>query len=158
MYGFELSGDWNNVKGAGSNDFTLFGGVIPGNISANGSIDYTFKIGPRIGIAMGDRNQVLPYVGAGWAYSKVSVAGDISVLGVPVGNFNASDKLSGWYVEAGVDWRISQTWSAKIAYIYTDHGNLNFAANTILGSVPLQTPLESQAVKFGLTAHFSTGG
>jgi outer membrane immunogenic protein len=154
VFGLDGTINWNNVKGSGSNDFALFGGVIPGNIAANGSLDYSLTFGPRIGIALGERNQWMPYFGAGWAYGKVSTAGNISILGFPVGSFDASDKLSGWYLEAGLDYRINRTWSMKFAYQRKDLGNLNFTAQTILGDVNLATSIITQEAKFGLTAHF----
>lgn len=154
VYGVETDANWASVKGAGSNDFTLFG-FIPGNVTSNTSIDWYATVRGRLGYALGDRQQWLPYLTGGYAIGRVSASGSATVSGFQIGTFNTSQVKSGWVLGGGVEYQLpARNWSVKTEYLHVALGDISGTAQTIGGDVPVSGKASFDVVRVGLNYRF----
>ncbi|WP_029005647.1 outer membrane protein [Azorhizobium doebereinerae] len=88
--------------------------------SSNGALssklDYFGTVRARLGYAF---DRVLPYVTGGfaWGNNKISTPG-----------ISESNTLTGWTAGAGVEYALTNNWTARAEYLYTDLGKGNYNA------------------------------
>ncbi len=75
----------------------------------------------RVGVAY---DNVLPFVTAGVAYGEVEVT---LPPALNPGGGNRDDIFVGYVVGGGIDWAMSDDWTARLDYQYVDLGNENMA-------------------------------
>jgi outer membrane immunogenic protein len=120
-----------DIQGSGQKSDGVFsvGGVaapgivaLPGDsIAYQNTLDWFGTLRGRIGWAMGERSNWLPYITGGFAYGQGTVSGNGTVGGVPVA-FNTTKTYAGWVLGGGVEWAFWDRWSAKAEYLYADYG------------------------------------
>jgi outer membrane immunogenic protein len=96
--------------------------VLPGdNIVYQDRLDWFGTLRGRIGWAMGERSNWLPYITGGLAYGQGTISGNGTAGGIPVA-FNTTSTYAGWVLGGGVEWAFWDRWSAKAEYFYVDFG------------------------------------
>lgn len=87
------------------------GDISAGSGALSSNLDMLGTVRGRLGYAFG---RVLPYVTGGFAYGTNS----IDNLGA-----SQSKTLTGWTAGAGIEYAITDHWTAKTEYLYTDLGS-----------------------------------
>jgi outer membrane immunogenic protein len=95
--------------------------------------------------------------GGAWANDKDQIL--LSLSPFPV--FNASGTVGGWMFGTGIEYAVTNAWSAKIEYDYLDLGTKTFtflglSTNTVQAGFNNNVPIRErvQLVKFGINYHF----
>ncbi|MFG1299221.1 outer membrane protein [Xanthobacter sp. V3C-3] len=125
----------NNVV-AGIEADIAGGGISAGAPGLSSSLDLLGTVRGRLGYAFGP---VLPYVTGGLAWGNNS----ISIPGA-----SQSQTLTGWTAGAGIEYALTEHWTAKTEYLYTDLGSKTYDA---LG---LSSGVTSQTAKVGINYKF----
>jgi outer membrane immunogenic protein len=128
VFGIEADASAADIKGFGNNDpFQVLGpsgfGCLDLNAGCTTKIDALGTITARLGVAV---DRVLFYAkgGAAWVHEKHTVRASDPQLPGPEANFTATTSQTrwGWTAGAGVEYALSNNWSAKIEYNYLDFG------------------------------------
>jgi outer membrane immunogenic protein len=97
-------------------------GALPGDsIAYQDTLDWFGTLRGRLGWAMGERGNVLPYITGGLAYGQGTISGNGTVGAMPVA-FNDTKTYVGWTLGGGLEWAFWNSWSAKVEYLYADFG------------------------------------
>jgi outer membrane immunogenic protein len=120
-----------DIQGSGQKSdgsFFVAGLAAPGIVGLPGEsivyqdrLDWFGTLRGRIGWAMGERSNWLPYITGGLAYGQGTISGSGTAGGVPVA-FNSTNTYAGWVLGGGVEWAFWDRWSAKAEYLYVDFG------------------------------------
>jgi len=129
VFGIEADASAADIKGFGNNDpFTILGPSGFGCLDLNGGcttkIDSLGTITGRLGVAV-DRVLLYAKGGGAWVHEKHTVrAFDTQLPNDPSVNFTSTTSQTrwGWTAGAGVEYALSNTWSAKLEYNYLDFG------------------------------------
>jgi outer membrane immunogenic protein len=137
VYGFEVDYQALGLRGSVNNGFrlpnlTAAGGncAAPqcvGNFASSMSSDWLFTARPRVGFAW---DRTLLYATGGLAVTKISFSqtyADNVTFGIGTGGAEgatASKTVVGWTVGAGVEEALTNRWSVKAEYLYTQFGGL----------------------------------
>jgi outer membrane immunogenic protein len=140
-----------DVSLADLGDSRLFTDPIASTTAA-AEIKATGTVRGRIGYAF---DRVLPYVtaGIGWAVQDVDYHQDFGF-----GLFTDIDQTKthvGWTVGAGLEGALSDRWTAKVEYLYSDLGSEEYTGTQNFGSFPADIDLSTQTVKIGLNYQFN---
>lgn len=120
VFGVEADIQGSGQKADGS--FALGGITAPGDsIAYQDKLDWFGTLRGRIGWAMGERGNVLPYITSGLAYGQGTISGNGTVGGVPLA-FDNTRTYVGWTLGGGIEWAFWNSWSAKVEYLYADFG------------------------------------
>jgi outer membrane immunogenic protein len=142
VFGVEADASWSNIKGTTPCIFIL---------SCKREVDFLGTITGRLGFTA-DRALIYVKGGGAWAH----VEHDVQFSGV---SFTSADKtLWGWTVGAGVEYAITENFSAKLEYNYMDFGSntLSFPIQ-YFGAVDVDTTTSLHVVKFGVNYRFGSG-
>lgn len=136
-YNWHMSPNW--VFGI---EADISGGSISGTLAGGGAstrIDYFGTVRGRLGYAV---NNALIYGTGGFAYAnnEVTIGGSSARL------------HTGWTAGGGVEWGITQNWSAKVEYLYARFGSENY-----FGGGFASGPADLHTVKFGVNYRFGGG-
>lgn len=97
---------------------------------------------------------MLPYVtaGLGWAKQDVDYFQDLlpPFPGDFVNNLHDTQTYIGWTVGAGIEAALTDNFTAKIEYLYSDLGPEKYAGNVIGLDYAEEIDLEIQTVRLGL--------
>jgi outer membrane immunogenic protein len=114
-----------DIQGSGQEadgTFALGGITAPGDsIAYQNKLDWFGTLRGRVGWAMGERGNWLPYITGGLAYGQGTISGNGTVGGVPV-VFDNTRTYVGWTLGGGIEWAFWNSWSAKVEYLYADFG------------------------------------
>jgi outer membrane immunogenic protein len=132
VLGIEGDLDWTNA------DNSATGAGVTVDVDAK----YIASARGRIGYAFG---RVMPYVTAGWAWSKA----DVDVTGLVVGSSNFT--ADGWALGGGVEWAFAGPWSLKAEYV---HYGLESDSFTVAGAGIPSFDIDIDTVKVGLNYRF----
>lgn len=113
VVGVEGDLNWGGVKASG--DSIVSGPVF----SATTKLDWTGSARVRLGYA---RDRFMPYVTGGFAAAHFRF--DELRLGTHYGD--ASRDLTGWTVGAGAEYAVTDRWTLRAEYRYTQYGKENF--------------------------------
>ncbi|GGF88469.1 membrane protein [Azorhizobium oxalatiphilum] len=107
-----------------------------GNAFASSKMDSFGTVRARLGYAF---DRVLPYVTGGfaWGNNKITAPG-----------YSQSDTLTGWTAGAGVEYALTNNWTARAEYLYTDFGKSNY--DGLLG----EAGLNSSTARLGVNYKF----
>jgi outer membrane immunogenic protein len=126
VFGVEADIQGSGQKAAGS--FAVAGLTTPGivglpgdNVVSQDKLDWFGTLRGRIGWAMGERSNWLPYITGGFAYGQGTISSTGTAGGLPVA-FNNTNTYAGWVLGGGVEWAFWDRWSAKAEYLYVDLG------------------------------------
>jgi opacity protein-like surface antigen len=104
---------------------------------------------PRVGYALGNW---LLYATGGGALGQLNTNAT-AAAGPLVAVDNRNETRDGWTLGGGVEVRLTQSWSAKIEYLYIDLGS---RTTTLLSSPPITnaTRISANAINAGVNYHF----
>ncbi len=139
VLGIEGDFDWTRMKGNGSDS-------LAGTIGTE--TQWTSTVAGRVGAAF---NRLLVYGKGGAAFAR-----DRSTFRDLAGNSAASSfTRTGWIAGVGLEYGITQSWSAKIEYDYLSFGPqpLNFTTATPTAYAS-STTLNAQEIKAGINFRF----
>lgn len=142
VFGIEADASWTNIKGTTPCLFIL---------SCEREVQALGTITGRLGFTA-DRALIYVKGGGAWAH----VEHDVKLFGTSV--TSADKTLWGWTVGTGVEYAITENWSAKLEYNYMDFGSntLGFPIEEF-GTVNVDTTTSIHAVKFGVNYRFGGG-
>lgn len=104
---------------AGSIDESSAGAIAGiGPAVASTELNWLSTVRGRIGFAA-DRMLIYATGGVAWADMDFGLA-------TPAGTFSGSDTLTGYALGAGVEWALSNNWTARAEYLYVDLENVTF--------------------------------
>ena len=125
---FGVEADIQGSAQRADSSFAVAGITAPGIVAVPGDsivyqdkLDWFGTLRGRIGWAMGERSNWLPYITGGLAYGQGTISGSGTAGGVPVA-FNNTKTYAGWVLGGGVEWAFWDRWSAKAEYLYVDLG------------------------------------
>ena len=126
VFGVEADIQGSSQKSDGA--FFVAGVTAPGIVAVPGDsivyhdrLDWFGTLRGRIGWALGERSNWLPYITGGLAYGQGTISGGGTAGGVPVA-FNTTNTYAGWVLGGGVEWAFWDRWSVKAEYLYVDFG------------------------------------
>jgi outer membrane immunogenic protein len=134
VIGLEGDVDWSNLKG-NSNSAACPAGCTT-------TTDWLATVRGRAGYAF---DRVMPYVTGGLA------AGDIKAS--TPGFAGASQTNAGWTAGGGVEFALTNNWTAKAEYLHVDLGNLNCGFNCGIAANN-NVSLKSDLVRGGVNFRF----
>jgi outer membrane immunogenic protein len=132
-----------------SNQSATYSYNIPGlgTLTADHRISYFGTVRGKLGYAF-DCGCVMAYGTLGWAYGEYRPS--LTALGVTVSADYARSALA---VGAGVEWKVTQRWSAKLEAIYLDTGNIGTGITfPVIGEVNMR--VRDAVSRLGVNYHF----
>jgi outer membrane immunogenic protein len=122
-----LEGAGGYLWARGSRDtgaFVLGEGAPPLELRTSFKTHYLFTVAPRIGYAWG---RFLPYVTGGLAVGDLDWSQSLRDLADPahLGD-STSETKAGWMVGGGVQYALTDHWSARVQYQFVDLGSVGF--------------------------------
>jgi outer membrane immunogenic protein len=153
VIGVEAQFSWSDIKGDFSTDPFLFG-KSAGRGTFSAKTDWVTTVAGRVGYAW-DRWMLYGTAGIAWVRDKYSL-----VRTEPPDPFfvSASETRSGWMLGAGLEYALSNNWSAKLEYNYLDFGSKRIAlAGTFrVDQVTSEVGIDQQlhVLRFGVNYRF----
>ena len=146
VYGIEGDLGYLSIRG---NSKDLLGGTEVDFIGSNGFYgDVTGRVGYTF-------DRLLLYTKGGYAFYNGSVMTTTLIPGFTVGSASFS---GGWTYGGGLEYKITQDWSAKGEYQFFDFGTKTATLTSGAGVFPYSNRLTVQTVKIGLNYKFNWGG
>lgn len=160
VYGVETDFQGSTVKAEDRLSLN-FGG--PGGIDVNGKagtkVDWFGTLRARLGYAATDRFMVYGTGGLAYGHIKSYINGDISNGGAVVGSIDESKSKTkaGWTIGAGAEYAITNNWTLKSEYLYTDFGKTTLYRGDIFGAgvdASLKNDVAFHTVRIGVNYKF----
>jgi len=126
VIGLEGAGEYLWSRGSSDTGaFVLGTGVPPLEVRTSFKTHYLFTVAPRIGYAWG---RFLPYVTGGLAVGDLDFSQSVKDLVAPAAHLGGSTSETnvGWMVGGGVQYALTDHWSARAQYQYVDLGSVGF--------------------------------
>jgi opacity protein-like surface antigen len=145
VWGIEGEAGWSNVRGAAACPSQPFLFTCEDNVDALGSLT------GRFGYTWG---QALLYAKGGWAFGEVTAGTSLNVGALPAPGMNAAKSTNwenGWTVGAGMEYALTERWSAKAEYM---HCEFPLYAFTVAQNTTANATTASDIVRIGLNYHF----
>lgn len=161
VFGVETDIQGSAVKAENALNLNIGG---PGGIDVNGEagtkVDWFGTLRARMGFTPTDRLMV--YGTAGVAYGRVKsyIDGDISVLGALAGSIDESSAKTkaGWTAGAGAEYAVTNNWTIKSEYLYTDFGKSTLYSGDLGTGLPINATLKNDVsfhtIRIGLNYRF----
>ncbi|RWF65253.1 MAG: porin family protein [Mesorhizobium sp.] len=140
VLGVEADIAWSGIDG--SHGPALFNTFNCGSGPCETEVNWLATIRGRAGYAF---DNILPYVTGGVAIGGV----DARIQNAPTLQDGEETQI-GWTVGAGIEYGITQQWTAKVEYLYTDLGDWRYDSD---GS-DFSATAKFSAVKFGVNYRF----
>ena len=128
VIGAEWDADWTGRRDVNATVFVPGVGTLAATGGASG---YVSTIAARFGLAF---DRVLLYGKAGFGF--VGAEGDLTIANLTTGNafvLSGGGSRSGWVIGAGVEWGITEAWTAKLEFDYLGRSGNTF---TVPAGVP----------------------
>ncbi len=132
--------------------------VIPGpntyNLSVGDSNKYFGTVRGRLGFAF---DRALIYATGGWAYGGKIGGSSATYNSVAMTSSGNGSSNSGWAVGGGVEYAISNAWSAKLEYLHVDLGNKTqtlYRASSTTQGINISGDNKFDVVRAGLNYRF----
>jgi outer membrane immunogenic protein len=162
---FGLEGDVDGTSYSGSS--SIFGAAPALFSSYNSRINAEGSIRGRVGVAW---DRALFYATGGVAFADIrtsyvspgtpgvpAIVGILFVPGIPAtppGFDSFSNSRVGWTVGGGVEYAITNNWSVRAEYRYTDFGRLTDPLSTTYAGFYVRTHITDNAVRVGFSYKF----
>jgi len=112
----------------------------------NQKLDWFGTLRGRLGAAV--TPAVVVYATGGLAYGHIktdgTITGQTGAGATTSSTFGGSTTKAGWTVGAGVEWKVSGNWSAKVEYLYMDLGTVSTNGSLATNFIPLNTAFSSK--------------
>jgi outer membrane immunogenic protein len=126
VIGLESAGGYLWSRGSTDTGAFVVGvGVPPIDIRTSFKRHYLFTVAPRIGYAWG---RLLPYVTGGLAVGDLEWSQTVRDLADPAAHLGSStsETKAGWMVGGGLQYALTNHWSARVQYQFVDLGSAGF--------------------------------
>ena len=140
-----VEGDWDytNARGGKACPNAFF-------TSCENDADQLGSVAARLGYTW---NRALFYAKGGWAFGEVSAQGHSNPNGRTLAS--TTDWASGWTIGGGMEFALTDRWSAKAEYMYYDLGTDRYTADASgTGQVDISTG--GSIVRVGLNYHIGS--
>jgi opacity protein-like surface antigen len=141
--GIEGDGGWSNARGATAcpSNPTLFS--CEDNVGALGSL------AARFGYTWG---RALFYAKGGWAFGEVTAGTSLNFGAPPApGGMKSTNWENGWTVGAGMEFALTDRWSAKAEYMHYEFPQYAF---TVAQGTAASASTSGDTVRIGVNYHF----
>lgn len=139
VIGLEGTVDGTSISNTAVANVPLLGGTF--GVTANSSIPIEGSIRGRLGFAW---DRALIYATGGVAFGGFNTNFNgfgVGAGGVPIfGSTSVSDTRVGWTVGGGIQYAVTNNWSVRAEYRYTDFGSFNEALFPGLGGIGVTGP------------------
>ncbi len=151
VLGLEADIDASAIKGDVGASGAL-GGFLPFTLNAGSKLNDLGTVRARLGVTPVER--FLVYATGGYAYGGVTSYANASVGNSSFG-ISKSTTGSGWVVGAGFEYAVTNHWTVKSEYLYTDLGTANLY-NGLLGrtAASLGVTTTANIVRVGVNYKF----
>jgi outer membrane immunogenic protein len=151
VYGVEADFQGGNVKGE-----TNISANVPGAGALDAAIgtklNWYGTVRARLGYTATDRFLVYATGGLAYGETKSYAKGD---LGGAAFNESVKKTKTGWTVGAGAEYAVTDNWTVKSEYLYTDLGKANVFSDTIGGAdVNIDRKFNFHTVRVGFNYKF----
>ena len=148
VYGIEGDINFANV---GDREFLKYNNVTDPTYIDEWKSSFQGSLRARAGITAGD---ALLYVTGGLAVGQNTF--DIYAYNSPTVHDSFAKTMVGWTAGAGVDYAVSEDWTARIEYRYTDFGQVTLVANVLgySGGYEDRFDVVQQSVMLGISRKF----
>ncbi len=151
VYGIEADFQGSNVKGETSVSLTDGTDTLSGEIGTK--LNWYGTLRARLGVTATDRFLVYATGGLAYGETKSYINGSLNGAG-----FSESVKKTktGWTVGAGAEYAITDNWTFKSEYLYTDLGKANLYSDEIVTGVngKLDRKFNFHTVRVGVNYKF----
>jgi outer membrane immunogenic protein len=133
VFGLELAGGYLWLRDSEeTGNFFITGNEY--NLSTSLKTHYLVTVGPRVGYAF---CKWLPYVTGGLAVGDIDFEQHLSAVDVGVEQGGSKNETQvGWMVGVGLQYAITNCWSARFQYQYVDLGSVSFDHTTTVSFLP----------------------
>ncbi len=136
VLGFEADIEGGNISGTFSDGAGTFG---------SSDLNWQGSLRGRIGIAA---DRTLFYMTGGWAFGDADVSGSTPILVAPfIASGSTSADLSGWTLGGGMEYAVTNNFTVRAEYRYTDFGDVT--ANFDNFSVNMPVDVQTSAIRVG---------
>lgn len=146
VYGIEGDFQYADINAKLAAFTNLFGTGI--SASASGSLSWLGTLRARIGFVPEDR--FFLYATGGAAFGKLGLSGEVNVGSIPYRD-EISKTRTGWTLGAGAEYAVTDDWTWKTEYLYTDLGKWTFYEDPVLKA---ETGLKFHTVRTGMNYRF----
>jgi outer membrane immunogenic protein len=141
VVGGEADFDWQNVRGSQVGGACNLGPGVPASCASASNWVGTFRA--RAGFAM---DRVLLYATAGGAYANIKA----SLNALPW----ASTTELGWTAGAGIEYGITDNWTAKFEYLFADFQHASCGLGNCLAVPPVSVSFNENILRAGINYKF----
>jgi outer membrane immunogenic protein len=156
VVGIETDIQGSDIRGNGAISAIPTGGGLGRFVNADLNVDYFGTVRGRLGYALGG---TLIYATGGFAYGGVNSSFVYNDTTTTTGRVSNSQTLTGWTAGAGIEYKISPSWSLKGEYQFIDLSSNSTNAYPLLptsaGSQKGNTNVEFNTVRIGLNYIFN---
>lgn len=136
-----------DIQASGQNASYTQNLPVIGNLTVDHRIAYFGTVRGKLGYAF-DCGCVMAYGTLGWAYGEYRPS--LTALGVTI---SADYQRSALAAGAGVEWKVTGNWSAKLEALYLDTGDIGTAAAfPVIGQVHMR--VRDAISRLGVNYHF----
>jgi len=136
-----------DIQASGQNASYTQNLPIIGNVTVEHRISYFGTVRGKLGYAF-DCGCVMAYGTLGWAYGEYRPS--LTALGVTISNDYTRSALA---AGAGVEWKVTRNWSAKLEALYLDTGDIGTSATLpLVGQVHMR--VRDAISRIGINYHF----
>lgn len=132
LVGIEADINYNGVDELNSGRVPLTGSLAGGfpPVSQSQRFDWFGTVRARVGFLPSDR--LLVYATGGLAYGHMNAATNVLFLST-TDQYVGSTSMTrlGWTAGGGVEWALTNNWSAKAEYLYVDLGSFNYVDSCV---------------------------
>jgi outer membrane immunogenic protein len=150
VVGIEAS--WSGAVSMSSTTMVTTGVFVPNNVTLTDNLFWLASVTGRAGYAHDD---LLFYIKGGGAWESVKYLENLGFNGATGLQQTITDVRTGFTVGAGVEYGLTENFSAKVEYGFYDFGTKNYNFNLV---TPLSIKSQVQQVLAGINYRFTWGG
>jgi outer membrane immunogenic protein len=162
VVGLEAQASWSDIDGdtACSSTAAIPGvGAVTLAATCRAEVDSLGTIALRYGTAYG-RTLIYSKFGAAWSRDKYSATPSAAAAGIlGITSLNGSENRWGWMSGTGIEFALSDNWSAKAEYNYMNLGTERVRLTSTPAGAAIDSDIKQRmhVVKFGLNYRFGGG-
>jgi outer membrane immunogenic protein len=143
VLGVEADYGYSNANGAVSCPNALF-------FTCEAELNKLGTLAGRVGVTWG---RALFYAKGGWAFGEVSAAGRANILPPGIG-VKSTEWSNGWALGGGMEFALTNSWSAKAEYLHYDLGKETYQVSTFGTGEFVSADAKGDTVRIGVNYHF----
>jgi len=145
-----IEGAWSGAVSMSST--TMVSAAGGSNVTLTNNLFWLASVTGRVGYAHDD---LLFYVKGGGAWESVKYLENLGLFGATGTQQTITDTRSGWTAGAGIEYGLTENFSAKVEYDFYDFGTQNYNFTLV---TPLSISSQVHQVLAGINYRFTPGG